>query len=234
MTNSAGRILVVEDDESLRMTLEQLLSGEGFEVRSANDGLVALDLCREIKPDLVLLDFELPSINGQQVCRQLREFSDAYVVMLTGRSSELDKVTTLSLGADDYITKPFSHPELLARIHNMLRRQNKISSKEIQKRLFGSLCIDINSREVTTQQSALDLTRIEFDILNALTENPGTVVTRKYLLKEVWDTEWNAEDHLVDVHVHNLRRKLKSAGVPSSAIITIRGVGFRFNGTDLP
>jgi DNA-binding response OmpR family regulator len=232
--SSAGEsILVVEDDPALRRSLAAALEQDGFQVTTAGDGATAVDLCRTDEPDLVLLDYELPNLSGRQACRQIREFSSVYIVMLTGRSSEIDKVASLSQGADDYVTKPFSFPELLARVHTILRRPRSRTVDLSQRRDFGPLSLDPASRVVRVHGKEVSLTEIEYGLLDELTKAPDTAVTREHLLRSIWKTEWSEQDHVVDVHVHNLRKKLTKAGLTNAGIRTIRGVGLRLETAEL-
>jgi DNA-binding response OmpR family regulator len=229
--NASKRVLVVDDDQELAHTLETVLQNEGFEVFAVDRGEAAIAYCKDGKPDLIILDFELPDMTGQNVCRQLRTFTDAYVVMLTGRSSEIDKVVSLSIGADDYVTKPFSYGELVARVHAMLKRPRVIGDAALpdDRRAFGKLVLDTAARVVTVSGAEVDVTRTEYDLLEQLSSSPGMVLSRKDLLDRIWATPWTDSNHLIDVHVHNLRKKLHIAGCPKEVITTVRGVGFRLS-----
>jgi DNA-binding response OmpR family regulator len=185
---------------------------------------------------VVVLDLGLPGIDGLEVCRQLRTFSDAYVVMLTARDTEVDTIVGLSVGADDYVTKPFSPRELVARIRAMLRRPRSVSppvapggagSSELPPRVFGPLSIDVASRQVFLDVEPIPLTRTEFDILAALSSRPGVVWSRRQLIDAVWGEPWVGNDHLVDVHVGHLRRKIGDNPADSRFVLTVRGVGYR-------
>ena len=225
---SMTSILVVDDEVSLANLVAGYLRKEGYEVAVAHDGDSALALARETRPDVVVLDVMLPGMDGIEVCRELRRFSDAYVVMLTARSEEIDKIVGLSVGADDYVTKPFSPRELVARIKAMLRRPRAGEARqEVERSVqrFGSLTIDPARHEVTVNQSPVQLTSREFALLSALASQPGFVFTRSQLLDQVWGDEYY-DDHVVDVHVGNLRRKLEAEGV-TGLIETVRGVGYR-------
>lgn len=226
------RALVVDDEVPLANVVASYLEREQFEVSVAHNGHDAITLAREIDPDVVILDLALPGVDGVEVCRQLRTFSDAYVVMLTARDTEMDTVVGLSVGADDYVTKPFSPRELVARIRAMLRRPRTVSSEAEaapaqRPRVFGSLKIDVAGREVYVDDEPITLTRTEFDVLAALSARPGVVLSRRQLLDAVWTESWVGNEHLVDVHVGHLRRKLGDDPAAPRYVITVRGVGYR-------
>ncbi|WP_431232582.1 response regulator [Mycolicibacterium psychrotolerans] len=230
------RALVVDDEKPLAEVVASYLEREHFEVTVCLSGLEALDVAREVDPDVVVLDLGLPGIDGLEVCRQLRTFSDAYVVMLTARDTEVDTIVGLSVGADDYVTKPFSPRELVARIRAMLRRPRSVIAPvaaagqphtESPPRVFGPLSIDVASRQVFVGTEPISLTRTEFDILAALSSRPGVVWTRRHLIDEVWGEPWVGNDHLVDVHVGHLRRKLGDNPAEPRFVLTVRGVGYR-------
>ncbi|WP_431239777.1 response regulator [Mycolicibacterium aichiense] len=230
------RALVVDDEKPLAEVVASYLEREHFEVTVCLSGLEALDVARQVDPDVVVLDLGLPGIDGLEVCRQLRTFSDAYVVMLTARDTEVDTIVGLSVGADDYVTKPFSPRELVARIRAMLRRPRSVSvpaapagepHPESPPRVFGPLSIDVASRQVFVDAQPISLTRTEFDILAALSSRPGVVWTRRHLIDEVWGEPWVGNDHLVDVHVGHVRRKLGDNPAEPKFVLTVRGVGYR-------
>lgn len=230
------RALVVDDEKPLAEVVASYLEREHFEVTVCLSGLEALDVARQVDPDVVVLDLGLPGIDGLEVCRQLRTFSDAYVVMLTARDTEVDTIVGLSVGADDYVTKPFSPRELVARIRAMLRRPRSVTAPvapagephtESPPRVFGPLSIDVASRQVFVDAEPISLTRTEFDILAALSSRPGVVWTRRRLIDEVWGEPWVGNDHLVDVHVGHLRRKLGDNPAEPKFVLTVRGVGYR-------
>ena len=220
------RALLVEDSKEFQLLGRRLLEREGFSVTVADDGLRALTLAREVDPEIVLLDVSLPSLDGMEVCRRMREFSDAYVIMVTGRTDEVDRVVGLTVGADDYVTKPFSARELAARIAAMRRRPR--AAKANRPVTYADLTVDVEGRTATKADDTLPLTRIEFDILAALSAKPGRVYTRAQLLDEVWGGEWFGDDHVIDVHVGNLRKKLGETASKPRFIHTVRGVGFKF------
>jgi DNA-binding response OmpR family regulator len=229
------RALVVDDEVPLAAVVASYLEREHFEVSVAYNGHDAVAMAREIDPDVVVLDLALPGIDGLEVCRQLRMFSDAYVVMLTARDTELDTVIGLSVGADDYVAKPFSPRELVARIRAMLRRPRAVSTStgsdtaadQPAPRVFGPLRIDLAAREVAIDDQPITLTRTEFDVLAALSARPGVVLSRRQLLDAVWAESWVGNEHLVDVHVGHLRRKLGDDPATPRYVITVRGVGYR-------
>ncbi len=231
------RALVVDDEKPLADVVASYLEREHFEVTVSHSGADALELARRVDPDVVVLDLGLPGIDGLEVCRQLRTFSDAYVVMLTARDTEVDTIVGLSVGADDYVTKPFSPRELVARIRAMLRRPRSVSAlaapsagaatDELPPREFGPLTIDVLSRQVLLEGVPIPLTRTEFDILAALSSRPAVVWSRRQLIDAVWGEPWVGNDHLVDVHVGHLRRKLADNPAEPRFVLTIRGVGYR-------
>ena len=226
----ALRALVVDDEVALANVVANYLKHDMFEVQLAHDGHHALNMAREFDPDVVILDIGLPGIDGIEVCRQLRIFSDAYVVMLTARNSEMDTVVGLSVGADDYVTKPFSPRELVARVRAMLRRPRRALPDDTVRnapRTFAALMIDVDSREVTIDDEPIMLTRTEFDILALLSSQPGLVMTRRQILESVWGTSWVGADNIVDVHVGHLRRKLGDSPSTPRYVKTVRGVGYR-------
>lgn len=220
-------VLVVDDEPAIRRAVSAYLTHEGFEVTEASDGTTALDLARTDAPDVVVLDLMLPDIDGIEVCRRLRTFSDAYVVMLTARSEEVDALIGLSVGADDYLTKPFSPRMLVARIQTMLRRpRDVVGGEATARRSFGELTIDPDGREVTLAGEKVALTRTEFDILAQLSARPRHVHTRQQIVESVWGPSWVGDERLVDVHIAHLRAKL-GAQAATRYVITVRGVGFR-------
>ncbi|MDT0212504.1 response regulator transcription factor [Rothia sp. ARF10] len=226
---SGVRALVVEDDVPMATLVGSYLEREGHEVHICHDGLRAVELAREVDPDLVVLDLGLPGLDGLEVCRRLRTFSDAYVVMLTARADELDTVVGLSVGADDYVTKPFSPRELVARLRAMLRRPRPLGgvADEPSARSFGPLTIDPVGRDVWLDGRPVPLTRTEFDVLAALSERPRMAFGRRQLIDAVWGETWVGDEHLVDVHIGHLRRKLSDDATTSRFIRTVRGVGYR-------
>ena len=221
------RALVVDDEPPLVRLVTRYLERDGFDVASAADGERAVELARDHQPDVIVLDLMLPGIDGIEACRRIRLFSDAYIVMLTARAEEIDKLLGLSIGADDYLTKPFSPRELVARIRAMLRRPRAAAPGAAPARRFGDLVIDPAAREVHRGGQPVELTRLEFDLLDALSERPRVVHGRRQLLERVWGDDWFGDDHLVDVHIANLRRKLGDDPRRPRYVRTVRGVGYR-------
>jgi len=222
--------LVVDDEPSLVRVVEGYLIKDGFDVRTAGDGPAGLALARESEPDLVVLDLGLPGMDGVEVCRQLRTFSRCYILMLTARADEVDVLIGLGVGADDYVTKPFSPRQLMARIAVLLRRpRTGISDETESQRIFGDLVIDLPAREVRVGSSVVPLTRMEYDLLEALSSRPRMVFSRQQLLDAVWDDVSGvaSDEHLVDIHIGNLRRKLGDDPRAARYVLTIRGVGYR-------
>lgn len=220
-----AKILVVEDNPEISYLIELALADARLEVRAVGDGDRALAAAQDWAPDVVLLDLGIPGPDGVEVCRRLRRFSNAYVLMLTGRAEEVDKLIGLSVGADDYLTKPFSPRELLARVQAMLRRPRELAGAAAAEP--GPVEIDLEAREVRVAGEVVELTKIEFDLLAALMENARQVHTRDQLRERVWGGSWLADDHAVDVHMSNLRRKLSATG-ETGMITTVRGVGYRY------
>jgi DNA-binding response OmpR family regulator len=216
----ALRVLVVDDEPPIVDLVRGYLEREGWSVLTASDGQAGLDIARREQPDVVVLDLMLPGLDGIEACRELRTFSDAFVVMLTARSEEVDKLVGLAVGADDYMTKPFSPRELVARIKAILRRARAGATAA------PGLDIDVSRRIARVDGEVVALTRTEFDILAALAREPGTVADRASLLASVWGPGYD-DDHLVDVHVANLRRKLGDHPEHPRFVETVRGVGYR-------
>ena len=223
------RALVVDDEPSLVTVVAGYLTREGYAVDTAVDGEAALAAARANPPDIVVLDLMLPGIDGIEVCRQLRTFTDAYVIMLTARTEEVDKLIGLSVGADDYLTKPFSPRELVARVKVMLRRPRTTAPAGPQAdiRRFGALTVDPQSREVHLDGVPVELTRTEFDLLDALTARPRLAFTRAQLIEHVWGGSWVGDEHLVDIHIGHIRRKLGDDPADPRYVRTVRGVGYR-------
>ncbi|WP_029212783.1 response regulator transcription factor [Arsenicicoccus bolidensis] len=223
------RALVVEDDLPMATLIGSYLEREGYEVDLCHDGVAAVQRARELDPDVVVLDIGLPGQDGVEVCRQLRTFSDAYVVMLTARADELDTLIGLSVGADDYMTKPFSPRELVARLRAMQRRPRPTDGSDDGPpfRRFGTLTIDPNGRDVWLDDDSVSLTRTEFDLLAVLSARPGMAFSRRQLIDQVWGESWVGDEHLVDVHVGHLRRKLGDDAGAARFIRTVRGIGYR-------
>jgi DNA-binding response OmpR family regulator len=229
VTSTPYRALVVDDEPSLTRVVAGYLEHEGFVVTTAPDGEQALAAARRDPPDVVVLDVMLPGIDGIEVCRQLRTFTDAYVIMLTARSEEVDTLIGLSVGADDYMTKPFSPRELTARIRGLLRRPRMAGQTAggPKARTIGDLSLDPQSREVHLGRTRVELTRTEFDLLDALTERPRLAYTRRQLIERVWGSDWVGDEHLVDIHIVHIRRKLGDDPAAPRYVTTVRGIGYR-------
>ncbi len=226
----ATRVLVVEDAPESVELLRTVLAREGYSTAVAATGPDAVAEARRFVPDVILLDLGLPELDGVEVCRQIRSFSDAYIVMLTARTDEVDRVVGLEVGADDYVTKPFSPRELIARIRAMMRRPRSGSTDRTARRAFGDLVIDPLGRSVRVDGDEVLLTRIEFDLLETLSSNPQMVFSRQLLRERVWGPEWFGDDHVVDVHIANLRKKIDTHD-GRSRLRTVRGVGYRMEET---
>ncbi|MEP7378108.1 MAG: response regulator transcription factor [Chloroflexota bacterium] len=224
---SATRVLVVDDEPALAKIVSGYLAAEGMEVAIAGDGPSAIEAARERRPDVIVLDVMLPGLDGFEVLRQVRAFSDAYVMMLTARAEEVDRIVGLSMGADDYLVKPFSPRELVARVKAMLRRP-RLARTEMGRLELGDLVIDRPSHTLTLRGEPLTLTAIEFDILATLAEERGIVFSRQRLLDRVWGMDYVGDDHVVDVHLANLRRKLGDDPAQPDFIETVRSLGYRF------
>jgi len=226
VTGSRRLALVVDDEAPLAALVRSYLEREGFAVETAGDGETAVELARDRAPDVIVLDLMLPGIDGIEACRRIRSFSDAYILMLTARAEEVDKIVGLSTGADDYLTKPFSPGELVARVRALLRRPREGAARTAARR-FGDLIVDPLGHEVRIGDEAVELTPLEFDLLDTLSKSPSVVFTRSQLLEKVWGPTWFGDEHVVDVHIANLRRKLGDDGRNPRYIRTVRGVGYR-------
>ena len=242
---NARTAVVVEDDHDVGDAISKLLDLAGFDVVVARTGAEALTLVAEGRPDLVTLDLTLPDIDGVEVCRQIRTITDCYVIVVSGRAAEVDRLVGLEVGADDYLVKPFSMRELQARVAALFRRPRSSDPGPATPRVAvepapeadptsSEGCSDITvnrgAREVRVSGREIDLTRTEFDLLAHLVGNPGVVVPREQLMRAVWAGDFVPDStHVVDVHLANLRRKLRGAASGNQWIRTIRGVGFRFD-----
>jgi DNA-binding response OmpR family regulator len=234
----AERILVVEDELSLRETLEYNLKKEGYTVETAADGRAALEAARRTKPDLLILDIMLPELDGFEVARTLRKEMTSPILMLTARDDEIDRVVGLEVGADDYLTKPFSMRELLARVKAQLRRTRLIREEIDQEDkvaphktlTFDGLLIDATRREVTLDGLPLALKPKEYELLLFLAEHRGRMLSREFILERVWGWEFTGDSRTVDVHVRWLRQKIETDPSSPERIVTVRGGGYRFEG----
>ncbi len=222
------RVVVVDDERPLVQLITGYLEREGYTVSPAYDGLEALDVIEQADPDVIVLDLMLPGLDGLEVARRVRATSDAYILMLTAKTDELDRIVGLQVGADDYLTKPFSPRELVARIQAMLRRPRVDRDQPAPGvRRFGDLGIDAQAREVTLDGETIALTKLEFDLLDTLSAEPRVVFTRGQLLDRVWGAATFRDEHVVAVHIANLRRKLDDDPNAAGFIRTVRGVGYR-------
>jgi len=229
---AGNKVLVVEDDRTLLDVLKYNLTKEGYNVVIATDGAQALEVARNQSPDLIVLDIMLPEINGLEVCRILRKDMNVPILMLTAKSEEIDKLVGLEIGADDYMTKPFSMRELLARIRAMLRRAKMAVSKSPEEAMIsiGNLSIDIPRRRAMLGSMLLDLTQKEFDLLAFLAGNKGLVFSRDQLLEKVWGYDYAGGTRTVDVHIRWLREKIETNPAKPERLITVRGVGYKLEG----
>lgn len=223
-----GRVLVVDDEKPLAQMVKTYLEREGYAVSMAHTGPDAVQAARAQEPDVMILDLGLPGMDGVEVCRRVRAFSQCYVLMLTARHNEDDKISGLRAGADDYITKPFSVRELVARVEAVLRRPRTSLETPVTERVFGDLTVDLVAHEARIGAAAISLTPTEFDLLAALSGRPHQVFSRRQLIDIVWGSEWVGDERLVDVHIAHLRRKLDPEG--SLYISTVRGAGYRMVG----
>ncbi len=222
---ASAKILVVDDEQSIIDLVTAYLRQEGYEVHTAMDGPSGLRSARAFNPDLIVLDVMLPGMDGIEVLTRLRRESDVYVIMLTAKSEETDKIVGLSVGADDYLTKPFSPRELVARIKAALRRlRDGVGPVEASVLAFRHIRIDAGSHRVWMDDEPVELTATEFDLLRTLVEHRGMVLSREQLLQQVWGYDFYGEERVVDVHVGHIRQKLGD----DRFIVTVRGVGYRF------
>jgi len=223
----AGKVLVIEDDGNIAELLRLYLEKDGFTVRIAADGAVGVSEAAEFKPNIILLDIMLPSLDGWGVCREIRRTSNVPIIMLTAKGETFDKVTGLELGADDYMVKPFEPKELIARIHAVMRRYGE-NPEDLQKRLaFDQLTINLDSYELLVASHKIDTPPKELELLYHLAASPNRVYTRNQLLDEVWGFDYFGDSRTVDVHVKRLREKLEGVS-PQWSLKTVWGVGYKF------
>ncbi len=232
----------MEDDDDVRALIEFTLSTQGFVVQAVDSGLAGIEAVRTFDPDLITLDVGLPGIDGIETCRRIREFADAYIIMITARDDEIDRLLGLETGADDYLSKPFSVRELKARVNALFRRprrgvgavasQQPVAVPDHEVLEHGRLRVDVDGRRAFNGTLELALTRTEFDLLAELMRTPARVWTREALLRSVWGTDWASDTHLVEVHIGNLRRKLEGDSGEGRHIRTVRGVGYRMESVD--
>jgi two-component system alkaline phosphatase synthesis response regulator PhoP len=221
----SAKILVIDDEQSILNLITAYLRQEGYDYFTAADGPSGLKAARVFKPDLIVLDIMLPGMDGIELLAQLRRESEVYVIMLTAKTEETDKIIGLSVGADDYVTKPFSPRELIARIKAALRRlQSGSSAADGQILVFEKLRIDLGARQVWLDEEPIELTATEFDLLKTLAEHRGMVLSRERLLEKVWGHDYFGEIRVVDVHIGHIRQK-----IGDGMIVTVRGAGYRFS-----
>jgi DNA-binding response OmpR family regulator len=228
MAEATARILLVDDEESIQKLLTYPLRKEGYEVVSAHDGREALDRFAEDHFDLVVLDVMMPRLDGIEVCRRMRARSQVPIIMLTARDDEVDKVLGLEIGADDYVTKPFSVREFRSRVKAALRRTQMTGGSEEGRIISGDLEIDFGRRSVTVRDQSPRLTYVEFEILAALARAPGKVLDRETLLQRVWGDSAYRDPRTIDVHIRHLREKIELEPKQPEYLLTVRGVGYRF------
>jgi len=227
-------ILVVEDEQTMRETLAYNLEKQGYKIAVAGDGQTAIDQARKINPDLIILDIMIPGIDGFDVCRTLRKDKVVPIIMLTARDDEIDRVVGLEVGADDYITKPFSMRELLARVKALLRRVQYTQDKKGKEQdphivhVFENLIINETRREVTLNRNPIELKPKEYDLLVYFAMHKGRVLTREKILADVWGWDFFGDSRTVDVHVRWLREKIEANPANPTRILTLRGTGYRF------
>lgn len=230
----AHKILVVDDEPTLLQTVRAYLEQEGYEVRTAQNGQAALQEARAFDPDLVLLDIMLPGLDGLEVLRRLRQgdvapdLRDVYVIVLTARGDEMDRVVGLELGADDYVTKPFSPRELVARVKASLRRVGGTEGRGEAAFIFEQLRLDPEARMVWKAGEEVELTPIEFDLLHALVRHAGRVLSREQLVEQVWGVDYYGDERVVDVHIGRLRKKIEEDPAEPELVVTVWGMGYRF------
>lgn len=225
---ATAKILVVDDDPAVRNLVFRFLSKQDYQVESAEDGKSALAVFEQLNPDLVVLDVNLPDANGYDLCKEMQTRTGVFVLMLTSRSDEADKIRGFTEGADDYLTKPFSLGELEVRVGAILKRQRPVTTAEQQRLSFNNLEIDPVRREVTLEHELVPLTALEFDLLHFLASHPGRVWRRAELIQKVWDYEYVGDQRVVDVHIGQIRKKIEIDTSQPAMIQTVRGVGYKF------
>ncbi len=231
MLNSP-RILVVDDEQKIRSLVASYLTSDGFDVAEASTGEEALAAVQRRKPDLVVMDIRMPGMDGLEALREIRKIADVWVIMLTARAEETDRIIGLSVGADDYVTKPFSPRELVARVKAVLRRSRGGSTPDARNRLeFDAVTVDVDGREVWRNDEAVDLTALQFDLLVTMAEAPGRVFTRRQLIERVWGWDFFGDERIVDAHIRNLRKALGDDAAKPQVIGTVRSVGYKLVAT---
>jgi DNA-binding response OmpR family regulator len=228
MVMASAKILVVDDDPAVRNLIQRFLIKQNYQVEAAEDGKTALTLFEQFNPDLVILDVNLPDVIGFNLCQEMQSRNGVFVLMLTSRVDEADKIRGFSKGADDYLTKPFGLGELEVRVAAILRRQRIVTVAEQKRLIFEKLVIDPVRREVTLNNQPIPLTALEFDLLYFLASHPGRVWRRTELIQEVWDYEYVGDQRVVDVHIGQIRKKIEIDASQPVLIQTVRGVGYKF------
>lgn len=232
MAMALAKILIVDDDPAIRNLIQRFLSKQKYQVESAEDGKTALAIFEQFNPDLVILDVNLPDTTGYNLCEEMQKRTKVFVLMLTSRGDEADKIRGFSQGADDYLTKPFGLGELEVRVGAILKRQRTVTAPEKQRLSFEKLVIDPERREVTLNNQLIGLTALEFDLLRFLASHPGRVWRRAELLQEVWDYDYVGDQRVVDVHIGQIRKKIEIDATQPILIQTVRGVGYKFEAPD--
>jgi DNA-binding response OmpR family regulator len=225
---SPAKILVVDDDPAIRTLIHRFLTRHEYQVESAEDGKAAMAIFDQFNPDLVILDVNLPDSTGYHLCQEMQNRTNVFVLMLTSRTDEADKILGFSQGADDYLTKPFSLGELEVRVQAILKRQRPVTKGEQQSLRFQQLSIDPVRREVMLQEKFIPLTALEFDLLYFLASNPGRVWRRAELIQKVWDYDYVGDQRVVDVHIGQIRKKIETDTSQPTMIQTVRGGGYKF------
>ena len=234
MAMALAKILIVDDDPAIRNLIQRFLSKQKYQVESAEDGKTALAIFEQFNPDLVILDVNLPDVTGYNLCEEMQKRTKVFVLMLTSRGDEADKIRGFAQGADDYLTKPFGLGELEVRVGAILKRQRTVTAPEKQRLSFEKLVIDPERREVTLNNHLIPLTALEFDLLRFLASHPGRVWRRAELLQEVWDYDYVGDQRVVDVHIGQIRKKIEIDATQPLLIQTVRGVGYKFEAPDSP
>ena len=232
MAMALAKILIVDDDPAIRNLIQRFLSKQKYQVESAEDGKTALAIFEQFNPDLVILDVNLPDATGYNLCEEMQKRTKVFVLMLTSRADEADKIRGFAQGADDYLTKPFGLGELEVRVGAILKRQRTVTAPEKQRLSFEQLVIDPERREVTLNNQLIPLTALEFDLLRFLASHPGRVWRRAELLQEVWDYDYVGDQRVVDVHIGQIRKKIELDATEPILIQTVRGVGYKFEAPD--
>lgn len=234
MAMALAKILIVDDDPAIRNLIQRFLSKQKYQVEAAEDGKTALAIFEQFNPDLVILDVNLPDATGYNLCEEMQKRTKVFVLMLTSRADEADKIRGFAQGADDYLTKPFGLGELEVRVGAILKRQRTVTAPEKQRLSFEKLVIDPERREVTLNNQLIPLTALEFDLLRFLASHPGIVWRRAELLQEVWDYDYVGDQRVVDVHIGQIRKKIEIDATQPILIQTVRGVGYKFEAPDSP